>query len=307
VADIQRKATETQQRASNPVSGFPGLYGMGIESRAKLGQTYDNTEKIIRRIRPEDFPISVPDQIAKKNPTMIQIQSLAELGVWIVKQLDGVVGKWPMEVPVPGVGDALAVPNMSEAIAEMFGMMISQQVTAAQILNTSSRTLAQAGSATQQAMLAGQIAKGNAEFLGYDGRPKAVEMPLTYTPGHDPGEGMLEEGKAMVKGCENADDNNLKNRLAELLHAAAIIRAVFWRKLDTKGDFKEQIDKVVRQQSDFLDDLAETPSKRKEGDWEQFLEDVERGFQDLTSKPGYGREPGEGPKIIDHSPKVNPE
>jgi len=40
VADIQRKATDTQQRASNAVSGFPGLYGIGIESRVKLGETF---------------------------------------------------------------------------------------------------------------------------------------------------------------------------------------------------------------------------------------------------------------------------
>ncbi|MBE9155386.1 hypothetical protein IQ265_00800 [Nodosilinea sp. LEGE 06152] len=41
VMDIQSKATDTQQRAANPVSGFPGLYGIGIESRLKLGETFD--------------------------------------------------------------------------------------------------------------------------------------------------------------------------------------------------------------------------------------------------------------------------
>jgi len=41
VMDIQDKATDVQQKASSPVSGFPGLYGLQIEARAKLGQTFD--------------------------------------------------------------------------------------------------------------------------------------------------------------------------------------------------------------------------------------------------------------------------
>ncbi|MBD2425262.1 hypothetical protein [Phormidium sp. FACHB-1136] len=40
VADIQAKATDTNTKANNPVSGFPGLYGIGIESRVKLGETF---------------------------------------------------------------------------------------------------------------------------------------------------------------------------------------------------------------------------------------------------------------------------
>ncbi|PSR15901.1 hypothetical protein C8255_20675 [filamentous cyanobacterium CCP3] len=41
VRDIQNKATDVQAQASNPTSGFLGLYGIGIESRVKLGQTFD--------------------------------------------------------------------------------------------------------------------------------------------------------------------------------------------------------------------------------------------------------------------------
>ena len=303
VADIQRKATDTQERASNAVSGFPGLYGLAIESRVKLGETYDNTQEIKRRIRPEDFPITVPAQIANPNTGIRVIESLAELGVWIVEQLDGVVGKWPMEVPVPGASTALAVPNIAEGMAEMFGMRISQQVTAAQILNTSSRTLAQAGSATQQAAQAQMIAKANAEFLGYESRPTAVDMPLTYTPGHDPGEGLLEESTAKIRGWENTDGTDLKQILSDLMHAAQIIKAVYWRKLDATGDFQAQIDEQIRGKSAWLDELGQRPSPQQADDWEQYLRDVEAGFTARTNDATpYGRHPDEGPKIRDVTP-----
>ncbi|MBE9159718.1 hypothetical protein IQ265_23195 [Nodosilinea sp. LEGE 06152] len=51
VMDIQNKATDTQQRAANPVSGFPGLYGIGIESRLKLGQTFTLLETLNQFLR----------------------------------------------------------------------------------------------------------------------------------------------------------------------------------------------------------------------------------------------------------------
>lgn len=303
VADIQRKATDTQQRASNAVSGFPGLYGLAIESRTKLGQVYDNTEETKKRIRPEDFPIIVPAQIANPNTGMRTIESLGELGVWIVEQLDGVSGKWPMEVPIPGANTTLAVPNMAEAIAEMFGMMISQQVTAAQILNTSSRTLAQAGSATQQAALASMFAKANAEFLGYEGKPTAVDMPLTYSPGKDPGEGLLEESTAKIKGWENTDGTDLKQILSDLMHAAQIIKAVYWRKLDAKGDFQQQINDQIRGKSDWLDELGKRPTAAQADSWAQYLKDVEAGFKELSKDDNpYGRTEDEAPKIKDLTP-----
>lgn len=52
VMDIQNKATDVQAQASNPTSGFLGLYGIGIESRLKLGQTFDllgNVNQFMRK------------------------------------------------------------------------------------------------------------------------------------------------------------------------------------------------------------------------------------------------------------------
>ncbi|WP_156119954.1 hypothetical protein [Leptolyngbya sp. KIOST-1] len=95
----------------------------------------------------------------------------------------------------------------------------------------------------------------------------------------------------------------MKQIFAELLHAAAIIRAVFWRKLDTKGDFKTQVDKIVKDQSGFVDDLAETPPKGKESDWKEYLEAVQKGFSDLTKdRTPYGRDSSERPVIKDLNP-----
>ncbi len=261
-------------------------------------------EEIKKGIGVQGLPASVPDQIAKQNPSQIQISNLAELQLWQVKQLDGLMGRWPVGIPIPTPAGTTTVgmPNMAEAVAEMVGMMVSQQVTATQILNTSSRTLAQAGSATQQAHLAHLTAKANAEFLGFESRPSVVDMPLAYTPGQDPFDGLLNESVAKVRGFENADGQDLKSILAELLQAAAIIRAVYWRKLDPKGDLKNQIRQNIRGQGDFVDEAAAGGGQGE--DWEAYLRDVEAGFRSATGDDNpYGRPPGEGPQIRDRSPK----
>jgi hypothetical protein len=261
-------------------------------------------EEIKKGIGFDGLPVSVPDQIAKQNPLQLSVGSLAELHLWQVQQLDGVMGRWPQQIPIPTPAGPVNVgmPNMAEAVAEMVGMMVSQQVTAAQILNTSSRTLAQSGSATQQAHLAHLTAKANADFLGYESRANAVDMPLAYTPGADPFDGFLTESTAKVQGFQNTDKTDIKAIFAELLQAAAIIRAVYWRKLDTKGDLKKQIRDNISGQGDFIDKAA--AGDGKDSDWEAYLKQVEEGFRSATGDDTpYGRNQSEGPKIKDRSPK----
>ncbi|MGB3199872.1 MAG: hypothetical protein WBA99_03160 [Nodosilinea sp.] len=260
-------------------------------------------ELIKKGIGVEGLPASVVDQIAKDNPGQITIGSLAELHLWQVQQLDGVLGKWPVGIPIPTPAGTTTVgmPNVAEAVAEMVGMLVSQQVTAAQILNTSSRAMVQAGSATQQAHLAHLTAKANADFLGYENRPSAVDMPLAYTPGADIGEGLLSESVAKVRGFENTDTTDIKAIFAELLQAAAIIRAVYWRRLDPKGDLKTQIRDNIRGPENFADEVAAGGGSNS--DWEAYLKQVEEGFKGSTGEVNpYGRRPEEGPKIKDRSP-----
>lgn len=266
-------------------------------------KNFNELQKLKRSVGTDGMPVSVPDQIAKENPSQILINSLAELHLWQVQQLDGVMGRWPQQIPIPTPAGPVNVgmPNMAEAVAEMVGMMVSQQVTATQILNTSSRALVQAGSATQQAHLAHLVAKANAEFLGYESRPTEVDMPLAFDPGKDPFDGLLNESTQKIRGFENTDGQDIKAIFADLLQAAAIIRAVYWRKLDPRGDLRKQIKDQLRGQSDFIDQAA--AGNGDDSDWEAYLRAVEEGFRGATGEDNpYNRRPDEGPQIRDRSP-----
>ena len=280
-----------------------------------LSELIERLEQIKLRIGFARFPVSVPDQIAAPNTGQRSVQDLAALQVWHLEQLDGVLGRWPAGLSIPGADGkpiSMNMANVSEAMKEQIGMLTSMSVTLAQTFNAATRAVIQAGSATQQAHLAHLIGKANAEFLGYDQQTTATSIPLTYSPGLNPLEGLFNESNATIKGFQNTDRTDLKHILAELLQAAAIIRAVFWRKLDPKEDFEKQVRDIVKSKSEFLNS-EEHRERPTESDWEEYLRQVEQGFLDyrnIKSRDGkpesgedspYNRGPESFPKIKDIS------
>jgi hypothetical protein len=267
------------------------------------GAILEELLRMSNRMGTNAFPLNVPANLANPAGAARSVENLAESQLWQIEQLDGLVGQFPNTVTIEGPDgntQDLDAPNISETLMEILGMLVGQTITTSEILHTSSRTLHQAGSATQQAHLAHLFGKANAEFLGYEGRPSATEMPMAYSPGKNPFEGFLSESRQPIQGWENVDSQDFKALMAELLQAAAIIRAVYWQKLDTKGDLQQQLQSQIQQQSDFLDEQA--TRKANTSDWDQFKADVESGFatRNGTDTP-YGRDAQHAPKIRDYS------
>lgn len=283
-----------RQWISNNLGDVLGLGGEAASTAAILAEL----ATIKSGIGVQGLPASVPSNLANPGAGTRSVGSLAELHLWQTEQLDGLVGQFPNKTNMDGRD--IELPNVSESLSEMMGMLMGLTVTSSQILHTSSRALHQAGSATQQAHLAGLYSKANADFLGYSGKQQAVDIPLAYSPGKDLWDGYLSEGSQKIKGWENDDQQDLKAILIELLHAAQIIRAVYWRKLDARGDYKQQVEQNIRSQSQYIDD--ETDRKATSSDWEQYLNRVEQGFgQETGDQTPYGRDPSESPRIIDRS------
>jgi hypothetical protein len=51
VARIEQQATEANTQAKNPTSGFTGLYGIGIESRVKIGESFTLLQQVNQFMR----------------------------------------------------------------------------------------------------------------------------------------------------------------------------------------------------------------------------------------------------------------
>lgn len=256
-----------------------------------------------RGIGVDDLPASVPGNFAKPSAANKSISSLAGLSVWGAEILDGLIGQYPqkMDIDTPAGRQTIESPNVSETLQEMMGMLVGLTINSSQIMHTTSRTLHQAGSATQQAHLAHQYGRANAEFLGFEQRSVPVDIPLSYSPGKNPFEGFLGESTQKIRGFQNVDNQDLKSILAELLQAAAIIRAVYWRRLEPGTDFEKQIKDQFKGRRDFVD--GNDDQSAAESDWEAYLNEVEQGFTTQTGDATpYGRDASERPKIRDVGP-----
>lgn len=273
--------------------------GLDAADLALLGLIKADTGKIRTGTGVDLFPSSIPAHLNGKSGASRNLSNLADQNLWIVEALDSVLGAYPNRTSVTGADGSvneLLGDSISDDLAEIKGMLMGLTIDSSEILHTASRTLLQAGSATQQAHLAQRYAQANAEFLGYQGSPRPTEIPLTYTPGANPFEGLLTESKAKIQGWQNEDKQDLKGIFLELLQAAAIIRAVYWRRLNPREDFGTQIKQNIRQQSAGIDTVGQDQTD----DWAQYLERVEQGFSAQTGdQTPYGRDQTERPRIRD--------
>lgn len=253
------------------------------------------------------YPVTAPATInACETRPGKTLNNAPELALWQTEQLDALMGQWctGIDIDTPEGNKRLDVDNLSDAIQEILGMLAAQSIGAGITQNAVVRNLVETGAVKQQAFLAHQYAKGNAEFLGYEGRRQKTNMPLTFTPGQGLLDGLLGSGNVPVQGWKKSDSRDLNDIFAELLQAAAIIRAVYWRRLDT-SDMEGQIRDIVSRQSDFPDRVQQDQENQPEGDdWARYIEAVENAFQTDISNP-YGKDPNQRPRIVDKPPPSN--
>lgn len=261
---------------------------------------------ILKKIGSANLPATVPKVLTDRSKGTTKIEDLATFISYTVKQLDALAGKYPIQIQVEDTNITqegnqsvdIKLPNISETLAEIFGLLLVVRSESAAILSTSIRAMTEAGSAKQVSTLAFQYAKANAEYLAYQGKQTQETLPMTFRPGETKLDRMLQETQVSFKGWENADKDDLKDIMAPLLELAAMWKAQNFRQLgaslvdvalklhlQNKGQESEKIDEMTNNKQEFGN----------------FLEQVETGF---TSEAGitdnlnpYGRDFKERPQI----------
>lgn len=273
-------------------------------------------EEIAQRLGIDQFPVSLPRSLKAVPGGAVQqdINSFPEMWLWWIRQFDAIAGQFPLEIKIKDsdplkAGDQpieLSVPNVAEALSELFGLALSAEINSQTTLNVGFRTLTEAGMAKNAAIVGQDVSRAIAEFLGFKSNPKMIEVPTAFTPGKTKLSEALKESVQKIRSFENADDEDLRDMVMPLLEAAAIIRAVHWRKLDGKSDFKDQIKGILQSYIDLAEGspgaaAPDDPEKPKRDSWDKFLDDTERGFIDRAgirdqAQP-YGRSYDQRPLI----------
>lgn len=293
---------------------------------AEAGDCCQRLEQLLqltlKRIGANNFPANVPNSLTKKNSGSRQINSLSEYIAYTIKQVDAISGKYPIEIKIKDSdltqeGDqskTLTIPNAAEGIAEMIGILLVLQSESNANLIATISAMTEAGSAKQLALLAGDYAKANSEYLGYKGKQLERDVPFSFKPGESKLDKILVAGNRKVKGFENDDKEDLNDLLAPLLEMAAMWKAQNQRNLGG-ADPLTALKKIFNDSLNLdkgLEDLTKTapppdpnnpqnPQEPRKSDFDAFCEDAEMGF---INQPGitdpvkpYGRPLDQRPKI----------
>lgn len=257
---------------------------------------------ILKRIG--NLPASVPDNFTKQNPSYINVESLAELALWQMQQLDALMGAYPIKIEVEDTdltqaGDQtqkLELPNQAEVLAEILGMMITIKKDTHATLITAIKAMGEAGMTKNLATQALDVTLGNAEFLGYKLDQVKRKIPSLFTPNGTNLTETLQEKEIEIVSYENTDKKDLQDDLKYLKTMAARWNAQNWRQVT--GDPVESLKQTLFGNPDAI---QEVHKDNEQGDFNDFTEQAERGFIEVSgitdSVNPWGRPYDQRPKI----------
>lgn len=238
---------------------------------------------LAKRIGVNDYPIEVPASLLSDDhdDKTYKLQSNAEYLFWLTTQIDKLVGEFPIDIEVKDADPIKAgnqpmkirIPNIAEAIAEIYGLAFKSSVNQEVELNMLLRLALETTHAKNAAIIAQDYSRANAKFLGYQGNTKGrhVDYNFDFTDVNASEkdqnkqlnlESLLKNSKAWIQGWENDDSETAVNFLRKLMFSAGIIKSVFFRDKKQSKAVVENI-KAMQQQS-----------KVQDADWAQFLKDI---------------------------------
>lgn len=237
----------------------------------------DLVQKIATAIGVDDYPVTVPETFitqAGSTPQTQQLTSLSQFFYWYVKRFDELMGQWEIPIEVQGLNDKgeivntkIRLPNLAESIGELFGSILHVSTNSEILVNLATRNLVESGQIKQQDFKSYMLLEAIIEYMGFKHKDVNHKMPLLFTPGTQDLHTLLQATEVDVAATEFDDKYTMRSHLVDLLNAAAIIRAVFFKKLDKNNlendifakikGFSETTDKITKDGGGDLDSLVQ--------------------------------------------------
>jgi hypothetical protein len=251
---------------------------------------------IAKRLGTSAYPMEVPESLLQGVGDGIKkIDSNAEFLHWLTYQFDSLVGQFPVDVDVVDIdplkeGDQkkkIQLPNLAEAIAEIYGLTIKSSVNQEVELNMLLRLAAEIVATKNASVVTQDYARANAQFLGYKANFKPRELQYNFDFANaslDPRskepivlEKLLKTVTGYVQGWQMEDKETVVGFLQKLMFSAGIVKAVFFRG-------KKQQKELQREMTSMAVD-----EKAQEAKFEAFIREINdpesRFNKDSQDKP----------------------
>ncbi len=255
-----------------------------------------------------DYPITVPDLLTSETDNTTQLQNAHRFQTWQTLQLDALLGRYPIKIKIEDsdlikVGEQpieISLPNVAETQAEMMGMLIESKASNDAILSAVLRDLAETGSHRLLGVKSNYLLNAIADYLGFATKQKKVKVPFSFNPinatqGDDTDSiaKALEEKEIDVEIEELKEKVSYQTSLSQLLEAAAIIKARFFKSVPGGAGLKEYLVNAIKAYGN--------ATEEEQSNFDEFLDRLEKGFIDESgisdSINPYGRPFEDRPRV----------
>ncbi len=297
------------------------------EHTALLLALIAKVDKLSKIVGVDEYPASLPASLISKDEGFLgnlipnankEIPNLTQFLAWYVERFDEIMGQWEIPIEIKDSdpskpGDqplGVKLPNMAEAIAEIFTLALQTNLNSETLLNFAVRTAAETVTDKQQNFITYKLLQSMAEWAGYKQKEIKLKMPILFSLGKTRYDEILNESEIDV-ACVDFDEKfGLGADLMRFREAVAILQANYKKKVDPNGDVKGQI---LKHLLDTFATVNKVSGEDDDKDFEKFLTDVENGFINTpgannTTEP-YGRPYNQRPKIrdlTDNQPPTTP-
>ncbi len=295
----------------------------GEPDNSLLNLLMQKVDKLSKVVGVDDYPVSLPTSLISRDEGFLgnlipnfneDVPSLTRFLAWYVERFDEIMGQWEIPIEVKDSdpskpGDqplGVKLPNMAEAIAEMFTLAFQTNLNSEVLLNFAVRTAAETVTDKQQNFITYKLVQSLTEWAGYKQKNIKLKMPTLFSIGKTRYDEILKESDIDVPCVDFDEKFGLGADLIRFREAVAILQANYKRKVDPSGDIKGQI---LKHLLDTFAAVNKVNPEDDEEDFEKFLKEVEDGFINTpgvtnTTQP-YGRPYTERPKIRDLT-KIDP-
>lgn len=230
------------------------------------------------------LPVQMPSTLLSYGDgTTTKFHDMASWFNWFIQQVDGLIGQFPIKLDIqdtdpttPGNQSVhIELPNISETLAEMYGLLQSTASSGDISINFLMRLAAEVISTKNSSLITQDHVKCMTAFLGYKGGPASREVTYAFNPkGLDSLETILKRQQGYVIGWRNNDNETLTHYIQKLLFSAGIIKAAFFANKDELGRVIDEVEGMGDSDdptanakwADFLKLINDAESKFNSGD-----------------------------------------
>lgn len=217
----------------------------------------------------EEFPALVPEAMTNEESNEKEINNIPGLIAYLHETIDELVGQFPIKIKVRNSDlednepQEIILPNISETLTEIFnsGYLAANDTSENQhILLRLVSELAQVKIATIKAH---DIALTTSNYLAFpvEQRHVRVKSAFNWDENEKLGE-FLKQGEISLETYKSKQTESLQDVLQELLFAAGLIKAVFYR----ENDSSDYLGTILR---DFMG-VEKKEQEKSDETWETF-------------------------------------